>query len=132
MCLEDKETKLGDRAQKLFFISKNCDKLLNAEQKAFLSMVSSNKSSNAFTDKINALVADAKRNTQWRKQFMDWEREKTYIREDAIAEGMQQKAVEAARNFLTEGDSPEKVSRCVGLPLTEVLELQKELAANPV
>ena len=36
---------------------------------------------------------------------MEWEREKTYIREDA----MEQKAVEDARNFLAEGDSPEKV-----------------------
>lgn len=129
LCLEDKEIKLNDRTQKLFFISKNCDKLLNAEQRAFLSMVTSNKSSNAFTDKINALVNDAKRNTQWRKQFMDWEREKTYIREDAIEEGMLQKALETARNFLAEGDSPEKVSRCVGLPLEQVLELKKELAA---
>ncbi|MBQ4014028.1 MAG: hypothetical protein II610_02070 [Treponema sp.] len=54
---------------------------------------------------------------------MEWEREKTYIREDA----MEQKAVEDARNFLAEGDSPEKVSRCIGLPLDQVLELQKEL-----
>lgn len=129
LCLEDKEIKLNDRTQKLFFISKNCDKLLNAEQRAFLSMVTSNKSSNAFTDKINALVNDAKRNTQWRKQFMDWEREKTYIREDAIEESMLQKALETARNFLAEGDSPEKVSRCIGLPLEQVLELKKELAA---
>lgn len=53
-------------------------------------------------------------------------------REDGIikgrAEGAQAKAVEAARNMLAEGDSPEKVSRCVGLPLEQVLELQKELA----
>ena len=132
LCLEDKETKLGDRTQKLFFISQNCDKLLNAEQRAFMSMVTSNKSSNAFTDKINALVADAKRNTQWRKQFMDWEREKTYIREDAIEEGAQRKALEAATNLLKMNVlTPEQIAQAQGLSLEQVLELQKELAANP-
>ena len=43
-------------------------------------------------------------------------------------DGRQEQAVEDARNFLAEGDSPEKVSRCIGLPLDQVLELQKELA----
>ena len=55
-------------------------------------------------------------------------------REDGIIEGREQgaaqKAVEAARNMLAEGDSPEKVSRCVGLPLEQVLGLQKELAVR--
>ena len=37
------------------------------------------------------------------------------------------KAIEDARNFLKEGDSPEKVARCIGLPLEKVLELQKEI-----
>ena len=53
---------------------------------------------------------------------MEWEREKTYIREDA----MEQKVVEAARNLLNEGIAPEVISRCVALPLEQVLELQKE------
>ena len=44
-----------------------------------------------------------------------------------IAEGTQQKAVEVASNLLAEGDSPEKVSRCIGLPLEKVLELQKKI-----
>ncbi|MBO4532836.1 MAG: hypothetical protein J5726_03975 [Treponema sp.] len=39
----------------------------------------------------------------------------------------QQKAIEDAINFLKEGDSPEKVSRCIGLPLEKVIELQKQI-----
>ena len=54
---------------------------------------------------------------------MDLEREKTY----AFDRGMEQKAVEDARNFLNEGIAPEVISRCTGLPLDQVLELQKEL-----
>ena len=44
-----------------------------------------------------------------------------------IQQGIQQKAEEDAIKFLLEGDSPEKVSRCIGLPLEKVLELQKNI-----
>ena len=44
-----------------------------------------------------------------------------------IQQGIQQKAEEDAIKFLLEGDSPEKVSRCIGLPLERVLELQKNI-----
>ena len=126
LCVEDPKIKMGDRAYKYFFISQNCDKLLDEEQKAFLKMVSNNKSSNAFTDKVKKLVDNAKRNTQWRKQFMDWEREKTYSFNRGLEQGVQQKAVEDARNLLNEGVAPEVISRCVGLPLEQVLDLQKQ------
>ena len=60
---------------------------------------------------------------------MEWEREKTYIREDA----MQQKALETARKLLKMNlGNPEQITQAVGLPLEQVLELQKELAAAPV
>ena len=60
---------------------------------------------------------------------MEWEREKTYIREDA----MQQKALETARKLLKMNlGNPEQIAQAVGLPLEQVLDLQKELAAAPV
>ena len=46
---------------------------------------------------------------------------------EAYEEGQQQKAIQDAINCLMEGDSPEKVSRCIGLPLEKVLELQKQI-----
>ena len=49
----------------------------------------------------------------------------TEAKEEGLVEGAQAKAIEAARNMLDEGDSPEKVSRCVGLSLEQALELQK-------
>ena len=114
------------RTHLLGTLARETDKLLDEEQKAFLKMVSNNKSSNAFTDKVKKLVDNAKRNTQWRKQFMDWEREKTYSFNRGLEQGAQQKAVETARNLLNEGVAPEVISRCVGLPLEQVLDLQKQ------
>ena len=51
-------------------------------------------------------------------------------KQDGIEEGMQQKAVETARNMFNEGIAVKVISRCVGLPLEQVLELQKELASS--
>lgn len=128
LCLEDKKTKLGDRAQKLFFISNNCDKLLDEKQKAFLRLLTSNSSSNDFTEKITRLVADAKRNTQWRKQYMEWEREKVY----EYDRGREEKSVETARNLLKMNAlTPEQIAQAVAMPLEQVLELQKTLDLEP-
>ena len=73
---------------------------------------------------------------------MEWEREmarkfregkeegKAEGKAEGIIEGAQQKAEEDAIAFLKEGDSPEKVSRCIRLPLEKVLELQQSIPVN--
>ncbi|MBO4638989.1 MAG: Rpn family recombination-promoting nuclease/putative transposase [Treponema sp.] len=133
LCLENTEIKLNDRAYKYFFIAQNYDKILDEKQKAFLKLVMSPNTTgtDSFTEKVTKLVEEAKLNTQWRKQFMEWEREMARkFREgkaEGIIEGAQQKAEEIAIAFLKEGDSPEKVSRCSNLPLEKVLELQKRI-----
>ena len=57
-----------------------------------------------------------------------------YSYKDDIAvkqeEAIQQKAIEDAINLLKEGDAPEKISRCIGLPLEKVLELQQQLTTK--
>ena len=119
LCQEDSKIKLNDRAYKYFFISENCDKLFDEGQKAFLRMLAGGRASNKFTSRVETLVADAKRNTQWRKQYMEWEREKTYIREDA----MEQKAVEGAVMLVKKYNAtPESAASDMGAPLDKVLK----------
>ncbi|MCR5045676.1 MAG: Rpn family recombination-promoting nuclease/putative transposase [Treponema sp.] len=125
ICLEDKETKLGDRTQKLFFISKNCDKLLNERQKAFLRLVTSNSSSDTFTEKITKLVAEAKRNTQWRMQYMEWEREKVYEYYRGREEGAKQTAIENAKKLYANGVSVEIIAKSLGMTEEQIKEIVK-------
>ena len=56
---------------------------------------------------------------------MTWERQRAY---DFDA-GKEAASIETAKNFLMEGDSPEKISRCIGLPLEEVQKLAAEINA---
>ena len=45
-------------------------------------------------------------------------------RAEGILQGAREKYIENARNLLREGDSPEKIARCTGLSLEEVLNLK--------
>ena len=62
---------------------------------------------------------------------MEWEREMAYkFREgkaEGLVEGEQKKAEADALAFLKEGDAPEKIARCIGLPLEFVLELKEKV-----
>ena len=104
-------------------------------------MVAANESSDGFTRRIKGLVQDAKRNTQWRRQYMDWEREKTYARDAGIEEGIalgEERGARSAKaedamnllkmNVLTVG----QIAQATGLPLEQVRQLEEELAAVPV
>ncbi len=132
LCLEDTETKLNDRAQKVFYICKNYDKLLDARQKAFLRMVTQNSSSDDFTRRVGGLVENAKRNTQWRQQFMEWDREMACMRakgrEEGLAEGARQKAVEDARSFYANGASLELIAKSLNMTEEQVKEIVCESA----
>ena len=50
--------------------------------------------------------------------------------EDGISVGLAQKALEDAENLLREGDSVEKVSRCIGLPLEQVHEIAERIGGQ--
>ncbi len=143
ICQEAKDLKLNDRSYKYFFIAKNCDKLLNEEQKGFLKLVTSNEnaeeSRSGFAGEIQSLVKEAKHNFQWKRQYMDLEREKTYAyvhgKEEGLAEGHEkglkegahEKAIEAARKFLKMNVcTVEQIAEAIGLSLEEVLALKNE------
>lgn len=127
LCLDDASVHLNDRSYKFFYIADNCDKILNGKQREFLKLVAGRKPSDEFSRKIARLAEDAKHNTQWKKQYMEWERQRTYDFESGKEAGAQQKAIEAALAFLKKNIPPETVAECIGLPLEKVLELQKQI-----
>ena len=120
---------MNDRSYKCFFIASNCDKILkNKEQYAFLKMVIQNKSESTFTDKILDLVTDAKKNLQWKRQYMDLEREKLYAYDDGLEAGAKKKAIEAAKNLLRMNVlTVEQIAEAEGLSVEEVTALRDSL-----
>ena len=141
-CRENTDIKLNDRAYKYFFIAQNYDKILNEEQKSFLELVTSNESTSAFADKIKQLVDDAKHNTQWRKQFMDFEhymslsfrqgKEEGHAEglTEGLAKGAKQKGIEIARNAIKIGLPEKQIAEITGLSPENILELKEQSHAN--
>ncbi len=127
MCIENPDIKLNDRTYKLFFIADNYDKILDEKQKAFLKLVispdDSKKQKDSFTEKLIKLVEEAKINSQWRKQFMEWEREMA-IR---FREGERQARIEDARNFFANGVSIEIIAKSLNMTVEEVTEITKSV-----
>lgn len=122
LCREDNTIQLKDRAFKYFFIAKNCNKVLNERQKAFLELVTGKKASDQFTRRIEHLAEEAKHNTQWRRQYMNWERQRTYD----IEKGKEEKAIEAAvKNVNKYHATPEEAAADMGAPLDKVLDALK-------
>ena len=90
------------------------------------------KGTDSFTEKVTKLVEEAKLNTQWRKQFMEWEREMAIkFREgkaEGIAEGELLKAIESAVLIVKKYKaSPETAASDVGAPLDKVLEALEKI-----
>ena len=50
--------------------------------------------------------------------------------ERGIERGAEEKALESAENLLREGDTPEKVSRCIGLSLEQVRQIAESLSVK--
>lgn len=132
--IENPKIKLNDRAYKYFFIATNYDKKLNEEQRSFLKLVTSNKSTGKFANKISKLVEDAKHNTQWRKQFMEWERQMAYkFREgvkqgfnEGFKEGQLKQAQETAIKLLKIPHiTKEDISQATGLSVAEIEKLEE-------
>ena len=129
LCREDTSIPLNDRLYKVFYIADNCDKILNEKQKAFLRLVVGQKASDKFSSRIAELTEEAKHNEQWRRQYMEWERQRTYDfengKEQGLAEGARQKAIETARNLLAMNIlTPEQIAQASNMPLDEVLALK--------
>ena len=77
----------------------------------------------SFTEKVTKLVEEAKLNTQWRKQFMEWEREMAKKFREGKAEGELLKAIEAASILVNDfHTTPELAAQKMNAPLDKVLE----------
>ena len=91
-------------------------------------LVSGQKGSDEFTEKIAHLADEVKQNIGYKRQFMEWERQKTYLYNKGLEEGKQEKAVEDAKNLLKLGlGTEEQIAQAVCLPLEEVQKLAEEI-----
>ena len=136
ICEENPEVNLNDKSLKVVYNASAYEQEKDKRVRDFLSYVFNGQAGeDDFTNRLEAIVKKLKDNDVFRSDYAamnlhDWDltqRAEEVGREKGLAEGARNNAIENAKNMLREGDSPEKVSRCVGLSLQEVLELQTNL-----
>ncbi len=124
ICREDLNTKLNDRTQKCFFIADICAKMIKDEEaRSFFEFLISNKVNSNYTKDLNEYVIDAKHNTQWRVQYMTWERQQAY----AFQNGKEEKAKEDAISFYKNGASIELIAKSLDMTIEQVKELVRDV-----
>ena len=120
ICLEDGKTKLNDRDYKHFFIAPICAKMLvDEEEKSFFDFLVSNRASDDYTNNLKNYVTDAKQNMNYKRQFMEWERQRTYDFEA----GKEAKAIEDAKSFYANGASIELIAKSLNMTIEQVKEI---------
>ncbi len=128
ICAENNKVNLGDKSLKVVYNASAYKSVKDEKVRALLRFIQTNEpGEDDFAKRLSEFVAKVKENEKFRKEYADMNLHDF----DIMTEAAEQKALETAENFLKEGDAPEKVARCTGLPLEQVLELQKELAAAP-
>lgn len=70
ICREDKNISLGDGAVKIFLNADGKMDDVSRELKAFLDYVAGKKSEDAFVNKLEEAVKAAKKNREWRREYM--------------------------------------------------------------
>lgn len=98
----------------------------------FFNFLVSNKSDGKFTSDLSDFVSDAKHNSQWRVQYMTWERQRAYDYDDGFDAGAQNSAIENARNALNMGLSIEQVAQINSLPIEKISEIKEGLYLQTV
>jgi len=122
LCKSNPSLSLNDRTFKYFFIAKNYDKIEDEKQKTILKLVMENISTDSFSEQILELVNSAKKNTEWRRSFMEYERQRAYD----IDQGKHDKAVEVAEKSLKMNLPINQIIELTGLSIEEIEKIKNQ------
>ncbi len=132
ICAENNSVNLDDKTVKVVYNAKAYESVENPKVRALLRYILTDEpGEDEYSKRLSEFVERAKKNEKFRKEYADMNLHDFDIMTEAAEEATLQKAVEAARNLLAmDVLTPEQIAQAVGLPLEQVLELQKELAIS--
>ena len=133
LCVDGERTiPLNDRAFKIFFNASKYDKLEGEKQRNFFKFLKGEDAVDDFSKQLEEKVVRAKKNADWRRQYMTWEQELREeldeAREEILAEGERIAHISAATNLLKMRlGTIEQIAEAEQLPIETVRELAESL-----
>ena len=131
VCLENAAVNLDDKTTKVIYNASAYEKEEDPLIRAFLHFISTNQpGQDEFSNRLSRLVEKCKENEKFRSDYLAVNLHDYDIRYEALQEGAQQKAVETATNMLIKKYPTSDICEITGLPLEQVLELQKSITVK--
>ena len=128
ICAENSHINLNDKTMKVIYNASAYEKENDKLIKAFLRFIHTNEpGEDDFSNRLSRIVTKLKENEKFRSDYLAMNLHDFDIRYEALNEGRQEKAVEAAINAIALGLSPEQISKITSLTVEQILELQKEV-----
>ena len=136
VCTEDSLVNLDDKCLKVIYNASAYNQAEDPKVRALLRFIQTNEpGEDPFAKQLKEFVLKARQNEKFKREYLAMnlhDRDMMKIGErEGIAKGAQAKAIEAARNMLKKNYPASDIVEITGLSLEQVLELQKELAAEP-
>ena len=124
-CCEDEKLRLEDGTQKIFLNAMGTQDDVNEDLRAFLSYVAGRKSDNSFVRKLDDAVQRARKNQEWRREFMTLLMRDQENIEKGRAEGRAESRYEMIVEMLRNDIPVEKIARVAGVSVEEILEISR-------
>ena len=124
---------MDDKTLKVVYNASAYEKERDEKIRAFLKFVRTNDpGEDEYSNSLFATVEKLKVNEKFRLEYAAMNIHDMDLIRESKKEGAQAKALEAARNMLSLNvGSVEQIAQITGLPLEQVLDLQKQLASAP-
>ena len=134
VCAENTLVNLDDKSLKVVYNASAYEAEKDERIKALLRFVKTDEpSEDDFSNRLKTLVQKIKENEKFRRDYAAMNLHDRDMIRIGREEGLLQKAVEAAINLLKMGvGTPEQIAQAQGLPLEQVLELQKQISEQAV
>ena len=126
ICEENPSVELNDKTHKLVYNASAYEDENDEALKAFLHFICSGNATDTFTERINALVIQAKLAEAGKTEYMGMNLHDRDILMAGRQEGRKEQAIETAEKLSSMGLSVEQISEVTGLPLEDVIQIQKD------
>ena len=127
-CIENSDVNLNDKSLKVIYNASAYQSEKNEKIRAFLHYIYTNEpGEDDFSKRLSAIVEQTKMNEKFRREYATMNLHDRDLIRAAKKEATEQKAFETATNMLKKKYPTSDISEITGLPLEQVLELQKTI-----
>ena len=136
ICINKPELKLNDGTHKIFLNTKEDRSGISKELKLLLDYFDDKEPESKLAKKIDKKVFEAKRNDQWRREYMSYQMELNQQyrngKEEGRKEGQKESIVQLVTRKYQLGDSPEKIAKDLLMSEEEVEEILGKVVSEKV